>query len=204
MSRVTKYDICSRDKESKTETRMYLWLTDKGKDNKERNKIISIDVNDAIKMVDDKASYGLEDQTQIITPKYIKDFDGYISDFMRAVYEATELISSEEYIEFCLKRLAIYETVYYNRRHICEKFFERYMPCTVKKKYGSVWKMIDENSETIQAEVQPYYEQRGGGFAGCYVDDWGRKRPLTEPKYWVKKYNFVDELKVCIRKELAA
>lgn len=46
MSRVTKYDICSRDKESKTETRMYLWLTDKGKDNKERKKIISIDVND--------------------------------------------------------------------------------------------------------------------------------------------------------------
>lgn len=204
MSRVTKYDICSRDKESKTETRMYLWLTDKGKDNKERNKIISIDVNDAIKMVDDKASYGLEDQTQIITPMHIKDFDGYISDFMRAVFEATELISSEEYIEFCLKRLAIYETVYYNRRHICEKFFGRYMPSTVKKKYGSVWKMIDENSETIQAEVQPYYEQRGGGFAGCYVDDWGRKRPLTEPKYWVKKYNFVDELKVCIRKELAA
>lgn len=162
MSRVIKYDICSRDKESKTETRMYLWLTDKGKDNKERNKIISIDVNDAIKMVDDKASYGLEDQTQIITPMHIKDFDGYISDFMRAVFEATELISSEEYIEFCLKRLAIYETVYYNRRHICEKFFERYMPSTVKKKYGSVWKMIDENSETIQAEVQPYYEQRGG------------------------------------------
>lgn len=204
MSWVTKYDICSIDKESKTEIRMYLWLTEKGKDNRERKKIISIDVNDAMKMVDDKASYGLEDQTQIITPKYIKNFDEYISEFIRVVYEATELISNEEYMEFCFKRLGIYENVFYNRRHICEKFFDRYMPSTVKKKYGSVWNMIDENSEAIQAEVQPYYEQRGGEFAGCYVDDWGRKRPRTEPKYWVKKYNFVDELKVCIRKELAA
>ena len=209
MSRVTKYDICSANKESKKDTRMYLWLSDKGKDHRERIRIICIDVNDAIKMTDDRAAYELEEQTQIITPKYIKDFDKYISDFMRTVYEATELISSEEYIEFCLKRLAIYQAVYYDRRYICEKFYERYMPGSVKEKYGSaagmaVRKMFAENTETIQAEIQPYYEKRGGGFFGCYVDDWGRKRPLTERIYWVERYNYVDELKICIRKELSA
>lgn len=201
MSRITRYDICIKDKKRKEKIYMYLWITEKGKDNKVRKKIVCIDVNDAVRMADNEASYELRDQTQKITPKYIKGFDECISHFIRVVYESAEVISKEEYIEFCMNWLAIYKNIFYNRRYICEKFFERFAPGAVKEKYSSALEMMNEYRESIQKEVPPYYVERGGRFAGCYVDDLGRKRPLTERKYYEKRYDYVEGLKVCIRRE---
>lgn len=202
MKEIKKHSICSMDKNSREETCMYLWVEEIGKEGKVWKNIVGLDVNDAIKMVDDKEKYTLNNQTQTIVPKYIRGFDEYIANFVSVVYEATELISNTEYLDFCLKRLELYKSYMHNNQRICETFFSRYMPKTVKQKYRDVWDMIKTYEPAIQGEVQPYYVERGGRFMGCYTDDWGRRRPLTERKYREKRYDFVDELKVCIRKEL--
>lgn len=202
MKEITKHSICSMDKNSREETCMYLWVEEMGKEGKVWKNIVGLDVNDAIKMVDDKEKYTLNNQTQTIVPKYIRGFDECIANFVSVVYEATELISNAEYLDFCLKRLELYKSYMHNNQRICETFFSRYMPKAVKQKYRDVWDMIKTYEPVIQGEVKPYYVERGGRFMGCYTDDWGRRRPLTERKYWEKRYDFVDELKVCIRKEL--
>lgn len=202
MKEVTKHSICSMDKNSREDTCMYLWVEEKGKDGNVRKNIIGIDVNDAIKMVDDKEKYDLNNQTQMIVPKYIRYFDEYISEFVRVVYDATDLISKTEYLDYCLKRLSLYKGYMSNNKRICETFFGRYMPKSVKQKYRDVWDMIKSYEPVIHEEIKPYYVERGGRFMGCYTDDWGRRRPLTEPKYYEKRYDFIDELKVCVREEL--
>jgi len=202
MKEVTKHSFCSMDKNSREETCMYLWVEERGKDGKVWKNIIGLDVDDAIKIVDDKEKYTLNNQTQGIVPKYIRGFDEYVSAFISNVYDATDLISSTEYMDYCLKRLRLYKSYMHNNRKICETFFARYMPKSIRQKYHNVWDMIKTYEAAIQEDVKPYYVQMGGGFKGCYTDDWGRRRPLTEPKRWEKRYDYVDELEVCIRKEL--
>lgn len=202
MKEIKKHSICSMDKSSREETCMYLWVEEMGKEGKVWKNIIGLDVNDAIKMVDDKEKYTLNNQTQTIIPKYIRGFDEYISSFVSVVYDATDLISNVEYSEYCIKRLALYKNYISNNKRICETFFSRYMPKSVKQKYHNVWAMIKAHETVIQRDVKPYWVQRGGGFLGCYTDDWGRRRPITEPKYMEKRYDYVEELKVCIREEL--
>lgn len=184
---------------NRKDTQMYLWLRGKGKNQKEWIKIVSIDVEDAIKMVDDGISYELSGQTQYIIPKTVYDFDKYISDFMRKVFGATLLVSKEEYLQFCLSRLERYEHRKKQKKYLCEQFFGRYFPIAIQEKYNSIWRMIEAYSELIEKEVSPTWVVRGGNFMGCYVDDWGRKRPITEPKRLEKRYDFIKQLKICLR-----
>ena len=201
MVEVTKGCMCS-DKNSRANTNLYLWVSEQGKDGKQYKKVIGIDVDDAMKMTDDTKRYTLNEQTQAIIPKRIRKFDIYISSFISAVYDATDLISNEEYLEYCLKRLECFQRYIHSKKAICEQFFDRYMPRSVKEKYQNVWDMIKSYETAIQKEVAPHYVLKGGRFLGCYTDYYGRRRPITERKYYEKWFNYVDELKVCIKEEL--
>lgn len=199
MVNIMRKTICSGDVNSRKDTQMYLWLQGKGKDEKEWKRIVSINVDDGINMTNDAKSYDLEGQDSHIIPKNVSDFDEYISEFMRAVYNSTKLVSPEEYYEFCLKRLAIYQKIYHSNSRICKQFFVRYFP---KNKYKNVWEMFEVYKGVVEKEVNFTMVRRGGGFIGCYEDDWGRKRPLTEPIRYEKSFDYVEELKVCLREEL--
>lgn len=100
----------------------YLWMDEYRRDGAKWTNIIAINVDDALKMVEDRTWYSLHNQTKKLMPIQIKDFDIYLAAFVQSVYQTTDLISNAEYWDFCRARLNLYAN-YKSDKEIYEHFF---------------------------------------------------------------------------------
>lgn len=137
----------------------------------------------------------------------ISDIDRYIGRIIQFMLGAG-IITEKQFCDYCLNY--IYDHLKYKKLDIGwqrgSDFFDNFVPLVVREKhkfdftsfltsaYPSIYQLKVEGIKTTITV--------GGYFKGCFTDELGRKRPLTEPKRQEDRYKRWAEMIVALYAEM--
>ena len=171
---------------------IYMWLNVKNQQ-QIKTRIICISTDEAMKMIDYKKKYELENQQWFIIPDKIKNFETTICNFLRAAFDK-DLINKEKYKEFCKKRLDVYTGIFYNENRICRQFFSNYFPNKNCEGYNTYDALLKNNMDEINSKIMRYSYRIEPERVGYYTDEYDRVRPITSRVSYEYCYDKMDQL----------
>lgn len=170
-------------------------------------KWIKINLNEIIQILDCKTSVTLSSDNTVFKPETLclpgrdSDFAWCISVALRLGYHYG-VFTDEEYMQYIKKHFyEYYVKQFHSTRKMCQTFFHRYFSKESRKKYIYIDDLFFEYRDAIEEKGNRIDIKKGGQFYGCYEDDYGRKRPLTSPKYYESIVPDSEKLWVCFVEE---